>query len=42
MMKTLNKIYNFFEVSYYQIYLKGFSAWNMIFPVIPAMIDILL
>ena len=41
-MKKMNKIYNFLKVVYYQIYLKGFTAWNMFFPMLPALIDGLL
>lgn len=38
----MSKIYNDLKVFYYQIYLKGFTTWNMFFPMLPALIDGLL
>lgn len=38
----MDKIYNVLKVFYYQIYLKGFTTWNMFFPMLPALIDGLL
>ena len=41
-LKKMNKIYNALKVIYYQIYLKGFTTWNMFFSMLPALIDGLL